>query len=1255
MALRCVRGRVVLALSVLLMVGFMTGVQAGKGLVIPNSRFEEVDEQGWPVGWNNTRRGEPAYQLHVDQKTFGGKPAAVLSGNSNPEGGLALLVMKNIPAAEYQNKTLKLSAWYKGSVTQEFKAPQSFIRVEFYKTPAGGGNASAGGSRSFRVPGHTDDWFLLEEEFTVYPETERIWISIGLYNSDGHVEWAEIDMRDVSLVSTEQENAEREPGVFYVSLTGSDGAPGTIDAPWATLAHASSRAIAGDTIRFLPGEYEGVLRPIRGGASEAPILFQAWPRREAVLVGQRDSAHAVNLSGVEHVQVEGFAIRPRSDQGRWLLVSNSHHIEIDDVLMEDAASGGMPMHVNASHHVFVRDSVMRGGGFNMARVGDSSHILFAGNAISRAGHCPLQFYPDGSSSHVVLRGNVFHAAWGRNFEFFGSKNVLFEDNIVTNALHSSRSASASAKFATENSIFRFNRVFRNWGSPIHNYPMRDQWISDLRIYNNVFDDNYDYGLTMSNSHSSMLAASQMRDVVLANNAFYRNDAPGNNLQLSLRAMNGPAADARGEMIPIVRLINNLVAGQDADARELIDVNGSRFSVDVLQNPAWSTTSRGATHFSGNIAAPPAFVNAENYNHAPTPDSPLVDGGEFLTVTADAGRGRQIPVQDAMFFYDGFGIKGELGDLIAIGAPDQVARVIKVDYDRQTLTVDREVSWSQGDGVSFPWSGSAPDIGVYELGDGVRPAVQIVTDSFSVSPGQEMHLTARLHGITDPVEIRWQLGDGSVAYGPDVTHRYDKAYDYPIRVRVTTSQGEIVRGAGYIVVETPRAATDPFVHSTFTHADYNSDDDNWMWYWKMNWGEIPIDWSHEVDPVTGKGRLRVSNPGGGTMPLRLAPPQWDVRQYPWIYLRYCISPGTPVGLYIEAFQGNDGKTRKKWLAVTGGSRKVEADQTMLVADGEWHTLLVDARLILQDDPSITVLQRLGLEALSGSKQGDTYWIEEAAILPRAAAESALWQQKFHDRQPGHVEITSPRPGGSVAGNLAVGLELQSYLQVDGSPLFGNVRQVSVEIDGKQVLVASGIDAVRGQPIDTNAWPDGEHSMTVKVTDEWDNVLQGSSGFAIRNWQTFVDHLEAPRHQRMFGEIVTFDYSRTLDRSAGWVYPDEDAEALFADDGRLIKVTAGSEYLTWSAPGLKSFKVTVYGKELDIKSCVTFAARMADHSWVNLPYDLQKVATTADGWAKYELSGLGPEGAEAQEFRLTVDRGAPLGNLQVGEVELQMRNL
>jgi hypothetical protein len=49
-----------------------------------------------------------------------------------------------------------------------------------------------------------------------------------------------------------------------------------------------------------------------------------------------------------------------------------------------------------------------------------SHIRIEGNAISRVGHSPVYLSPRNSNRNIVMRGNVFHGARGRNFEHFAT-------------------------------------------------------------------------------------------------------------------------------------------------------------------------------------------------------------------------------------------------------------------------------------------------------------------------------------------------------------------------------------------------------------------------------------------------------------------------------------------------------------------------------------------------------------------------------------------------------------------------------------------------------------------------------------------------------------------------------------------------------------------------------------------------------------------------------------------------------------------
>jgi hypothetical protein len=75
------------------------------------------------------------------------------------------------------------------------------------------------------------------------------------------------------------------------------------------------------------------------------------------------------------------------------------------------------------------------------------------------------------------------------------------------------------------------------------------------------------------------------------------------------------------------------------------------------------------------------------------------------------------VDNAGYFYDGFDIPGEVGDLIQLSGQTQTARIVEIDYATNTLTLDRALTWMAGQGVSLAYSGNAPDIGASENASG----------------------------------------------------------------------------------------------------------------------------------------------------------------------------------------------------------------------------------------------------------------------------------------------------------------------------------------------------------------------------------------------------------------------------------------------------------------------------------------------------------------------------------------------------------
>jgi hypothetical protein len=87
------------------------------------------------------------------------------------------------------------------------------------------------------------------------------------------------------------------PG-YYVSTTGNDANPGTINQPWKTIQKAVDTVVAGDTVNVLAGSYgERVYATTNSGKSGSPITFQA--QGKVVIKGFIIRANYVTVNGFE--------------------------------------------------------------------------------------------------------------------------------------------------------------------------------------------------------------------------------------------------------------------------------------------------------------------------------------------------------------------------------------------------------------------------------------------------------------------------------------------------------------------------------------------------------------------------------------------------------------------------------------------------------------------------------------------------------------------------------------------------------------------------------------------------------------------------------------------------------------------------------------------------------------------------------------------------------------------------------------------
>jgi len=754
---------------------------------------------------------------------------------------------------------------------------------------------------------------------------------------------------------------------YHVSPNGDDQQSGARDQPWKSLAKVSEAAQAGDIVIFQAGTYPGNLAPKHSGRAGEPIVFRAENRRTARLVGSKQLRHAIHVDGKSYLRFEGFHIEPAAPRfGRWVSVTNSDHIELSDMLMQNAAGTGdlgkTPLVIQGSDQVQLRHCRLQNFlGGDMAHVFNSQHILLEGNAIGHAGHSPLALSPRielfKGLSDVVLRGNVFFAGWGRPFEIFSERNVLFEENLIIDAYNGARSAGPEAKMMTENGIVRFNRVYRNWGAPVnlgYYHPKADAHRS--RYYHNVIDDNPERAIRIET----------VRDHVFKNNIFSRNDTTGGGRQVVFR----------GDSDTFQMHTNAFWAG-DLPVRMENLKNGEGYSLSQVQEDVWS--QRRGPQFQGNLEVDPRFVDSRNYNHALSAESPLIDAGDFLTRAATSGSGRTVKVADAAYFYDGFGIEGEQGDTIAIGNRENQARVVNVDLAANTIHLDRDVSWDANAPVSLVWGGSQPDIGVYEQGADGRGSVQIVVDKFQCHPGEEVQLKVVTHGQVRPAQYAWQLGDGTTSSHQELAKTYPREAGYPIRVTVTGEDGEKYLACAFVDVVDPRRLEKPLLVTTFdndpnTTPDFHTEDGNWYFiYYKSR---PTVEYAIELEP-NGNGFVRYWA-GSDDHPLAVTayPAGWEIDQYPILQFRYRIDKNLPLTLSVDGFSTLD-DPRSMVLADVAGS----APYT-LIADGNWHRLTLDVRALRENHPGVTLLRRFRFEVFQRDqvKAGDGYALDQLEILP-----------------------------------------------------------------------------------------------------------------------------------------------------------------------------------------------------------------------------------------------------------------------------------
>ncbi len=434
---------------------------------------------------------------------------------------------------------------------------------------------------------------------------------------------------------------------FYVSTTGDDAAPGTIDAPWRTIQKALESATPGSTVNIRGGTYSELLVARVSGTEGNPITFQPYG-----FAGSRScGGHTGNACPGEPVVLDYSAFGTLTSPTPALLVSGRAYLVFQGLVLQNYTVDG-PMHVGIQIDGWSHDI-----SFRWLRVESFRNVHAAGMdgttmlAVARAGwgstgadnvtFLDCQFYNSktnmaevlswdlGSGGGAAERNHVRDCDGIAIHAYRGAHDFVFRDNLVEWA-GVNRDGSLPYPGNGDTGIGLYNDgghdalIERNVGRssgyaleslaedansgggaqpPVYNVVVRD----------NVFVGNH-YGMTIGTWYSAT-DGSTVHDHSVYNNTIY-----GGNVGFYVRPFD-PAT---------VRIRNNVVAANGTAFANPLGWNvGTAFDYNLY----WGGGTGPDVHA---VNADPMFADAAAGDFSLLPGSPARDAGDPSTTAANAG-------------------------------------------------------------------------------------------------------------------------------------------------------------------------------------------------------------------------------------------------------------------------------------------------------------------------------------------------------------------------------------------------------------------------------------------------------------------------------------------------------------------------------------------------------------------------------------------------------------------------------------------
>lgn len=264
-----------------------------------------------------------------------------------------------------------------------------------------------------------------------------------------------------------------EATTYTVSIAGNDGNPGSLDAPYRTIAKAVSVAKSGDIVQVRKGTYNESLTinssgiTITGYADERPVLDG-----QNKIPGQWYGMFYVNGA---NVQIKGFEIANSAQRG---IVLHGINDTVSNVYVHDSRENGILID---GDNCVVEDSVVTRNA--MSNYNSAGNGMWSGGLNAARGDDSI------ASRNIIRRNKVFNN-WGEGLSTFEADGTVIEDNVVYDNYSVNLYISD-----TRNALVQRNIVYNTAAAPLRggNPPagvaMWDEVASKPRSTNNKIINN----------------------------------------------------------------------------------------------------------------------------------------------------------------------------------------------------------------------------------------------------------------------------------------------------------------------------------------------------------------------------------------------------------------------------------------------------------------------------------------------------------------------------------------------------------------------------------------------------------------------------------------------------------------------------------------------------------------------------------------------------------------------------------------------